>query len=134
MQSDTTQVPLRAQTAQAAGLLRRAAEPDRRHLYWATFWLIIAAGLEVLGPLLGKALIDDHLLTRNLDWTRMSLLLGGLVLTGWASSWIRYLQLVRLSGLAMRSVRRLRAVRRVPRRSWPDEASLRCRRCVGERP
>ncbi|MGX9221011.1 ABC transporter ATP-binding protein [Massilia varians] len=108
MQSDTSQIPMRAQTAQAAGLLRRAAAPDRRHLYWATFWLVIAAALEVLGPLLGKALIDDHLLTRNLDWTRMSLLLGGLVLTGWASSWIRYLQLIRLSGLAMRSVRRLR--------------------------
>lgn len=108
MQSDTSQVPMRAQTAQAAGLLRRAADPDRRHLYWATFWLVIAAALEVLGPLLGKALIDDHLLTRNLDWTRMSLLLGGLVVTGWASSWIRYLQLIRLSGLAMRSVRRLR--------------------------
>ena len=108
MQSDTNQAPMRAQTAQAARLLRRAADPDRRHLYWATFWLVIAAALEVLGPLLGKALIDDHLLTRKLDWTRMSLLLGGLVLTGWASSWIRYLQLIRLSGLAMRSVRRLR--------------------------
>ncbi|MEX5748643.1 ABC transporter ATP-binding protein [Massilia sp. X63] len=99
---------MRAQAAQAACLLRRAADPERRHLYWATLWLAIAAGLEVIGPLLGKALIDDHLLTRNLDWTRMSLLLGGLVVTGWASSWIRYLQLIRLSGLAMRSVRRLR--------------------------
>jgi len=110
MQTDATtdQANMRAQTAQAASLLRRAADPDRRHLYWATFWLVIAAGLEVLGPLLGKALIDDHLLTRKLDWTRMSLLLGGLVVTGWASSWIRYLQLIRLSGLAMRSVRRLR--------------------------
>jgi ATP-binding cassette subfamily B protein/ATP-binding cassette subfamily C protein/ATP-binding cassette subfamily B multidrug efflux pump len=99
---------MRAQAKQAAGLLRRAAEPDKRHLYWATFWLAIAAALEVVGPLLGKMLIDDHLLSRNLDWPRMSLLLGGLVLTGWASSWIRYLQLIRLSGLAMRSVRRLR--------------------------
>jgi ATP-binding cassette subfamily B protein/ATP-binding cassette subfamily C protein/ATP-binding cassette subfamily B multidrug efflux pump len=99
---------MRAQAKQAAGLLRRAAEPDKRHLYWATFWLAIAAALEVVGPLLGKMLIDDHLLSRNLDWPRMSLLLGGLVVTGWASSWIRYLQLIRLSGLAMRSVRRLR--------------------------
>jgi len=99
---------MRAQARQAAGLLRRAAAPDRRHLGWATFWLAIAAGLEVLGPLLGKALIDDHFLTRQLDWPRMALLLGGLVVTGWASSWIRYLQLIRLSGLAMRSVRRLR--------------------------
>jgi ABC-type multidrug transport system fused ATPase/permease subunit len=38
----------------------------------------------------------------------MGLLLGGVLLTGWAASWLRYLQLVRLSGLAMRSVQRLR--------------------------
>ena len=93
---------------QAIGLLRRAAAPDLRHLYWATFWLIIAAALEVTGPILGKALIDQHLLPRNLDWTRMSLLLGGCLLTGWIASGLRYLQLVRLSGLAMRSVQRLR--------------------------
>ncbi|MFC0253346.1 ABC transporter ATP-binding protein [Massilia consociata] len=110
MQTDLKLEPkaMRAQARQAASLLRRAADPERRHLYHATFWLVIAAALEVLGPLLGKALIDDHLLARNLDWTRMSLLLGGLVVTGWVSSWIRYLQLIRLSGLAMRSVRRLR--------------------------
>ncbi|KAB8043597.1 ABC transporter ATP-binding protein [Janthinobacterium aquaticum] len=93
---------------QALALLRRAATPDLRHLNWATFWLILAAGLEVMGPILGKALIDQHLLPRQLDWTRMSLLLGGVLLTGWAASGLRYLQLVRLSGLAMRSVQRLR--------------------------
>ena len=53
------------------------------------------------------ALIDQHLLQRHLDWTRMSLLLGGCLLTGWVASGLRYLQLVRLSGLAMRSVQRL---------------------------
>ncbi|WP_219114589.1 ABC transporter ATP-binding protein [Janthinobacterium sp. UMAB-56] len=99
---------VRRQAAQAIGLLRRAAAPDLRHLYWATFWLILAAGLEVTGPILGKALIDQHLLPRNLDWTRMSMLLGGCLLTGWIASGLRYLQLVRLSGLAMRSVQRLR--------------------------
>ncbi|MCC7701934.1 ATP-binding cassette domain-containing protein [Janthinobacterium sp. GW460P] len=99
---------VRRQAAQAVGLLRRAAAPDLRHLYWATFWLIIAAALEVTGPILGKALIDQHLLPRHLDWTRMSLLLGGCLLTGWVASGLRYLQLVRLSGLAMRSVQRLR--------------------------
>jgi ATP-binding cassette subfamily B multidrug efflux pump len=98
----------RDQARQAASLLRRAAWPDRRHLLLATLWLILAAGLEVLGPILGKALIDDHLLPRHADWTRMSLLLGGALLSGWAASWLRYLQLVRLSGMAMRSVRRLR--------------------------
>jgi ATP-binding cassette subfamily B protein/ATP-binding cassette subfamily C protein/ATP-binding cassette subfamily B multidrug efflux pump len=93
---------------QAAGLLRRAAYPDRAHLVWATGWLILAAGLEVLGPLLGKKLIDDHLLPHHLDWTRIGWLLGGVLLTGWAATWLRFLQLVRLSGLAMRSVQRLR--------------------------
>ncbi len=97
-----------AQARQAAGLLRRAAHPDRAHLVWATGWLILAAGLEVLGPLLGKKLIDEHLLPHHLDWTRMGWLLGGVLLTGWAASWLRFLQLVRLSGLAMRSVQRLR--------------------------
>lgn len=107
-QATTATQSVRRQAAQAIGLLRRAAAPDLRHLYWATFWLILAAALEVTGPILGKALIDQHLLPRNLDWTRMALLLGGCLLTGWVASGLRYLQLVRLSGLAMRSVQRLR--------------------------
>ena len=97
-----------AQARQAAGLLRRAAHPDRGHLAWATLWLILAAGLEVVGPLLGKKLIDEHLLPHRLDWTSMAWLLAGVVLTGWAASWLRFLQLVRLSGMAMRAVQRLR--------------------------
>jgi len=99
---------LRDQAKQATRLLRRAAAPDRTHLYWATLWLILAAALEVAGPLLGKMLIDDHLLPRDMDGTRMALLLGGLVVSGWIASWVRYRQLLRLSGLAMRSVQRLR--------------------------
>jgi len=105
---DTSAKQMRAQAVQAFGLLRRAAHPDRRHLGWATFWLVIAAGLEVLGPILGKALIDDHLLPRDLDWPRMAMLLGVMLVSGWIASGLRYLQLVRLSGLAMRSVQRLR--------------------------
>lgn len=108
MQPDMSPKAMRAQAVQAMGLLRRAAQPDRRHLGWATFWLILAAGLEVIGPILGKALIDDHLLPRHLDWPRMIALLGAMLVTGWIASGLRYLQLVRLSGLAMRSVQRLR--------------------------
>ncbi|WP_407659642.1 ABC transporter ATP-binding protein [Massilia endophytica] len=89
-------------------LLHSVTRPDMHHLYWALLWLICAAGLEVLGPLLGKRLIDEHLLPRRLDWTAMGLLLAGVLLTGWASTILRYMQLVRLSGLAMRSVQRLR--------------------------
>ena len=108
MQAEKVEKAGRAEAKRAAALLRRAAWPDIGHLKWATFWLVIAAALEVIGPILGKALIDDHLVPRNADWTRMALLLAGVLLTGWISTWLRYLQLVRLSGLAMRSVQRLR--------------------------
>jgi ATP-binding cassette subfamily B multidrug efflux pump len=108
MPSDPQQKAIRAQAAQAIALLRLAARPERRHLGWATVWLVLAAALEVMGPILGKALIDEHLVPRHLDWPRMALLLGGVLVTGWIASWLRYLQLVRLSGLAMRSVQRLR--------------------------
>ena len=93
---------------QATALLRSAARPDRHHLVRGIVWLIVAASLDVLGPILGKALIDNHLLPRHLDWPRMALLLAGGLASGWLASAVRYLQLVRLSGLAMRSVQRLR--------------------------
>ena len=96
------------QTRDAFGLLHQAARPDLRHLYWALLWLVAAAFMEVLGPIAGKALIDEHLLPRHLDWPRMWLLLGAVLGTGWIASALRYWQLVRLSGLAMRSVQRLR--------------------------
>jgi ATP-binding cassette subfamily B multidrug efflux pump len=110
MHSDSTMNLTRmpAQAARAVALLRRASHPDRRHLGWAVFWLVVAAGLEVIGPILGKALIDRHLLPRHLDWPRMAALLAGMLVSGWIASGLRYLQLVRLSGLAMRSVQRLR--------------------------
>jgi ATP-binding cassette subfamily B multidrug efflux pump len=103
-----TTATMRAEAVRAVALLRRAARPDRGHLGWAVFWLVIAAGLEVIGPILGKALIDRHLLPRHLDWPRMTALLAGMLVSGWIASGLRYLQLVRLSGLAMRSVQRLR--------------------------
>ena len=108
MHSDTTPKAMRVQAVEAMGLLRRAAHPDRRHLGWASFWLAIAAALEVAGPILGKSLIDQHLLPHQLDLPRMAMLLGAILLTGLLASGLRYLQLVRLSGLAMRSVQRLR--------------------------
>src|SRR5665647_3210 len=103
MHSDSQARTMREQGKRAVGLLRRAAHPDRRHLGWAVAWLVLAAGLEVIGPILGKALIDQHLLPHRLDWPRMAALLGGMLVSGWIASGLRYLQLVRLSGLAMRS-------------------------------
>ena len=93
---------------QALQLLRRAAQPERHHLRWGLLWLVLAAGLEALGPILGKAFIDRHLMPRHGPMLEMAALLGGALVTAWLASWIRYGQLIRLAGLAMRSVQRLR--------------------------
>jgi ATP-binding cassette subfamily B protein/ATP-binding cassette subfamily C protein/ATP-binding cassette subfamily B multidrug efflux pump len=93
---------------QAFALLWRAARPDRRQLVRATAWLAAAGVLEALGPIFGKHFIDEYLLPRALEWSTIAWLLGAYLATGWAATSIRYLQLVRLAGLAMRSVRRLR--------------------------
>jgi len=97
-----------AERRQALALLWRAARPDRTEVRAATLWLAVAGLLEAAGPLLGKQFIDSYLLPRTLDWTMMSLLIGGYVATGAAATILRYAQLVRLAGLAMRSVQRLR--------------------------
>ncbi|GGY08431.1 ABC transporter ATP-binding protein [Paludibacterium paludis] len=92
----------------ALRLLGKVAAPDRRHIARGMAWLLLAAALEALGPLLGKHFIDHYLIPRNQDLLSMGLLVGGALLAGWTAGILRYLQLVRLAGLAMRSVRRLR--------------------------
>jgi ATP-binding cassette subfamily B protein/ATP-binding cassette subfamily C protein/ATP-binding cassette subfamily B multidrug efflux pump len=89
-------------------LLLRAALPDKRQLAWATGWLVVAGLLESIGPILGKIFIDEHLLPRDFEPLTIASLLAGMLVSGFAASLLRYLQLVRLAGLAMRSVRRLR--------------------------
>ena len=42
----------------AFALLVRTAAPERRHVLVGTAWLVAAAFLEALGPLLGKYFID----------------------------------------------------------------------------
>ncbi|MEO8509452.1 MAG: ABC transporter transmembrane domain-containing protein, partial [Betaproteobacteria bacterium] len=93
---------------QALSLLWWAARPDRREVVRATLWLAVAGLLEAAGPIFGKQFIDEYLLPRALDWTTMALLVAGYLVTGWCATGIRYFQLVRLAGLATRSVRRLR--------------------------
>jgi ATP-binding cassette subfamily B multidrug efflux pump len=95
-------------TRRAVALLLHAAAPERRNVVWGTAWLLAAALLEAAGPLMGKYFIDKYLLPRNLVLWDMGLLLTGIVLVGSAASVVRYLQLTRLAGVAMRSVRRLR--------------------------
>lgn len=92
----------------ALQLLLRAALPEVALLKGALLWLAVAAALEALGPLLGKAFIDRHLLPRNAEVPAIMGLLGGALVAGCLASWLRYGQLVRLAGLAMRSVQRIR--------------------------
>jgi ATP-binding cassette subfamily B protein/ATP-binding cassette subfamily C protein/ATP-binding cassette subfamily B multidrug efflux pump len=92
----------------ALQLLLRAALPELALLKGALLWLAVAAALEALGPLLGKAFIDRYLLPRDADVPAIAGLLGGALLAGCLASWLRYGQLVRLAGLAMRSVQRIR--------------------------
>ncbi len=104
----TPQLPPRALVGEAASLLLRAAAPERRHVWLGVAWLVVAALLEAFGPLAGKYLIDNYLLPRNANIPAIAALLAGALVAGMAASWLRYLQLSRLAGLAMRSVRRIR--------------------------
>ena len=106
-----------AERRAALGLLAHSAAPDAPVLRGAVAWLLLAAGLEALGPVLGKAFIDQHLLPHlgqrvfgglPDELLQIGGLLGGALLAGWLASGLRYWQLVRLAGVAMRSVQRLR--------------------------
>jgi len=92
----------------ALALLWRAAATERPLLWRASAWLVLAAALEAMGPVLGKAFIDHYLLPRQGDLPAIAGLLGGALIAGCLASWLRYGQLVRLAGLAMRSVQRIR--------------------------
>jgi ATP-binding cassette subfamily B protein/ATP-binding cassette subfamily C protein/ATP-binding cassette subfamily B multidrug efflux pump len=92
----------------SVGLLLDAARPERAQLIRGGLWLLLAAGLEALAPILGKRYIDHHLLPGHYDIGAMAVLLGSVLLTGWTASWLRYAQLSRMAGVARRSVLRLR--------------------------
>ncbi|MFC0349547.1 ABC transporter ATP-binding protein [Undibacterium danionis] len=100
--------PVASEKKLAVQLLLQAAQPEKRHVVLGIVFLFLASGLEAVGPILGKAFIDHYLLPRNNDMWMMAGLLLLFVLTGWLATWLRYLQLSRLAGVAMRSVRRLR--------------------------
>ncbi|MCE4556328.1 ABC transporter ATP-binding protein [Roseateles cellulosilyticus] len=93
---------------QSVGLLMDAARPERPQLVRGALWLLLAAGLEALGPILGKRYIDHHLLPGRYDFVEMGTLLAMVLAVSWAASWTRYAQLSRMAGVARRSVLRLR--------------------------
>jgi len=100
--------PSRGERWAGLALLARAAAPEKRELGRASGWLAAAGLLDAVGPILGKVFIDEHLLPRAFDPLTVGWLLAGMLAAGWLASGLRYLQLVRLAALAMRSVRRLR--------------------------
>jgi ATP-binding cassette subfamily B protein/ATP-binding cassette subfamily C protein/ATP-binding cassette subfamily B multidrug efflux pump len=108
MTSETKVKANAAERRAALALLVHSARPDAKVLKAAVLWLVLAAGLEALGPLLGKAFIDTHLLPRQGTVPAMAGLLVGALLAGWAASALRFWQLTCLGGVAMRSVQRLR--------------------------
>ncbi|WP_338849828.1 ABC transporter ATP-binding protein [Massilia sp. W12] len=89
-------------------LLVRAAQPERQHLYAAVLWLACATAFDVLAPWLGKHVIDQYLRPGVHDFEAILWLVAGAFLAGSFASLLRYLQLRRLAGLAMRSVQRVR--------------------------
>jgi ATP-binding cassette, subfamily B, multidrug efflux pump len=89
-------------------LLVNSARPDLPQLKFASAWLIFAALIEALGPWFGKTLIDKVLLPKSNDVMLVVSLLAGALVAGVVATWVRYFQLRRLAGLAMRSVKRLR--------------------------
>jgi ATP-binding cassette, subfamily B, multidrug efflux pump len=101
-------IPRRQLLGDAAALLVRAAAPDRQQLVRGALWLLAAAGLEALGPLIGKYFIDTFVLPHHADLPAMGALLLGALVAGFAAGWLRYRQLTRLAGVAMRSVQRVR--------------------------
>ncbi|SFR87110.1 ATP-binding cassette, subfamily B/ATP-binding cassette, subfamily C/ATP-binding cassette, subfamily B, multidrug efflux pump [Mitsuaria sp. PDC51] len=100
--------PDRHSPREALALLAQAAAPERRGLAKGLGWLVVAAALEAIGPILGKHFIDAHVLPRDFSLGPMALLLGAMLLAGWAASLLRYAQLRRMAAVAQRSVLRLR--------------------------
>ena len=80
----------------ALSLLVQAAKPEHTSLAWGVFFLCVATGLDVLGPMLGKYLIDTYLSPRLYQPTAIISLLLAILISGCLASYVRYLQLARL--------------------------------------
>ncbi|MGE0312048.1 MAG: ABC transporter ATP-binding protein [Lautropia sp.] len=92
----------------ALALLAGAMRPDAVRSGWTVAGLVLAGLLEAAGPLFGKHLIDTQLVPLAFDPRAAGLLVAGLVAAGWSASLLRYVALIRLARVAMRSVERLR--------------------------
>lgn len=107
-ETPTATAPTTANLRRAAALLWRSARPEAGQVGWGFVWLAVAAALDALGPLLGKTLIDRYLPPHAAEPLAVAGLLLGALAAGSAASLLRFHQVGRLAGVAMRSVLRIR--------------------------
>jgi len=62
----------------------------------------------VIGPILIKIFIDDHVAPRNFDWQRIGLLAAGFLFIQFANSVILYLQSLKFQTIALKIIQQLR--------------------------
>ncbi|MDM5338225.1 ABC transporter transmembrane domain-containing protein [Fictibacillus enclensis] len=81
---------------------------DQKRLIAAFLLLIIATGTDLLGPILIKIFIDDHLTPRHFDHTVILLLALGYISIIILSCILNYIQLVLFQTAAMNIIQRMR--------------------------
>ncbi|WHY74599.1 ABC transporter transmembrane domain-containing protein [Fictibacillus enclensis] len=81
---------------------------DQKRLIAAFVLLIIATGTDLLGPILIKIFIDDHLTPRHFDHTVILLLALGYISIIILSCILNYIQLVLFQTAAMNIIQRMR--------------------------
>lgn len=96
--------PLEANKGSAFTLLTGYLLRDRKRLLIALIMLLVATGLDVLGPILAKHFIDDFLLPRNFDMVLLGGLLGVYVVAVLMASILRYQQKMAFTRIALNAV------------------------------
>lgn len=88
--------------------LLKYAKPHAKSMAAAFFLLGLATLGEVIGPILIKIFIDDHVAPRNFDWQRIGLLAAGFLFIQFANSVILYLQSLKFQTIALKIIQQLR--------------------------
>ncbi|MDM5199042.1 ABC transporter transmembrane domain-containing protein [Fictibacillus enclensis] len=102
--ANTKEIKQRAVFNRLLSYLKR----DQKRLILAFVLLIIATGTDLLGPILVKVFIDDHLTPRNFDHTIILLLALGYISIIVLSCILNYIQLVLFQTAAMNIIQSMR--------------------------
>lgn len=82
--------------------------PHKKALTWASFILILATFADVIGPVLVKVFLDQHLVPRSFDRGALILLASSYLGLNILSAILHYYQLVSFNDIALKIVRQLR--------------------------